>query len=191
MDNGLIQNKQQLDILLTKAADGDRTAWADLYTGTKKPLYLFALSVLRNETQAEDALQDTFLRIMASVKTYRAGSNPSAWLFTVARNVCMDALARRGHSMGSDALDTLPAAEATEERITGALDAVGCLQVLTGTEREIILLAVFGGFKQTEIARLLGYNYIKVRSSYGYAVKKLRKFYDGKGVVFNAEKRSI
>ena len=46
---------------------------------------------------------------------------------------------------------------------------------LSETEREIISLYLFGGLKQTDIARIMGMPYIKVRSLYGYALKKLRK----------------
>ena len=57
------------------------------------------------------------------------------------------------------------------------IEVTEALKTLLPQEREIVSLFVFGGLKQTEIAEIMNLSYMKVRSKYGYAMKKLKKYY--------------
>jgi DNA-directed RNA polymerase specialized sigma24 family protein len=65
---------------------------------------------------------------------------------------------------------------------------LAALQILTKQEREIVSLYVYAGFSQVEIAKELQIPYVKVRSQYGYAIKKLRAYYE-KNEVYNHERK--
>lgn len=169
------QTSIDLDRCISKISRNDQFALEELYREYKNPIYRFSLMTLGDSGLAEDAMQSTFLKIMSSAGTYKLGTNANAWIFSIARNTCIDIIKKK-----------LPvSADETEmERLNDSFtmdDAVESIAVkeavakLSETEREIISLYLFGGLKQTDIARIMGMPYIKVRSLYGYALKKLRK----------------
>ena len=61
------------------------------------------------------------------------------------------------------------------DSLTDSIAVKEALSKLNSTEREIVSLYAFAGLKQTEIAKVMKMPYVKVRSVYGYAIKKLRK----------------
>ena len=167
-----------LDRCISKIAHDDSFALEELYREFCDPIYRFALMNVRDHSIAEDIVQTTFLRIMAGAGTYRLGTNAKAWIFSVARNACKDLYKRKIPVVEYPYEETL-ADESSIDDLTDSItvrDAVAKLSIL---EREILSLYVFGGLKQPEIARILGLSYIKVRSKYNYALKKLRKELEG------------
>lgn len=167
------------DVCIRKISQQDQFALEELYREQRDPIYRFALILLHDQSLAEDAMQSTFLRIMASAGTYRLGSNPRAWIFSIARNVCTDIR----KSKIPVAEDSVLNAVADDFLIDDLADSISVRQAvarLTAEQREIISLYIFGGLKQTEIAKVLNLPYIRVRSQYGYAIRKLRKELSGK-----------
>ena len=79
-----------LDLCISKIARQDRFALEELYREYARPVYRFSLMTLQDPSLAEDAMQDTFLRIMAYSGTYKMGSNARAWIFAIAKNACTD-----------------------------------------------------------------------------------------------------
>ena len=68
--------------LLLKIAKGDQEAFRQLYQNTDKTMYSFILSVVRNPQDAEEIMQETYLRIWTSAGSYQAQGKPLAWMFT-------------------------------------------------------------------------------------------------------------
>ena len=86
IDTDSIGDRTQLDFYLQKTACGDRDAFRLLYEALRTPIYRFALSQLHNCHMAEDVMQDTFCNILRYAGSYRPGTNPRAWVFSIARN---------------------------------------------------------------------------------------------------------
>ncbi len=74
---------------------GDRAAFAELVEKYKQPVLNFIYRTLRDETEAEDLAQNVFLQIYKSRSRYRQTAKFSTWLFTIARNLCLNELRRR------------------------------------------------------------------------------------------------
>jgi len=74
---------------------GDRAAFAELVDKYKQPLLNFIYRTLRDEIEAEDVAQTVFLQIYKSRSRYRRTAKFSTWLFTIARNLCLNELRRR------------------------------------------------------------------------------------------------
>jgi len=74
-----------LDALLVHIADSDKEALSVLYHQTKSAVYGFALSILRNQPDAEDVMQDVYVKIYTSAKSYRSEGKPMAWILTIVR----------------------------------------------------------------------------------------------------------
>lgn len=168
------KNEIDLDLCLSKISRGDEFALDELYREMADPVYRFSLMTLRDPTLAEDAMQETFLRIMSYSATYKLGTNARAWMFRIARNACMDVASKKLPVTDDEVLNAVPDDHLiydTTEKIA-LHDAIG---KLTSVEREILSLSIYSGLKQTEIADVMKMPYIKVRSHYKYAIQKLRK----------------
>ena len=74
--------------LLRQVAFGDREAFHQLYLETNRSVYSFILSILKNPQDAEEVLQETYLKIWTSARSYKPQGKPLAWMFTIARNLC-------------------------------------------------------------------------------------------------------
>ena len=80
------------DSLIEKISHGDTDAFRDLYESASKSVYGFALSILKNRFDAEDVLQDTFLRVYANASGYKAKGKPMAWILRITRNLALTRL---------------------------------------------------------------------------------------------------
>ena len=167
-------NEFDYNTCLIRISVKDNEALAALYREMKDPIYRYALLMLHDHSSAEDALQITFLKIMANADSYRPGVTAKAWIYTIVRNTCLDIIRQRMPVVDDEYLATFRDDGVIEE-LTDSIAVRDALIKLTPTEREVISLYAFGGLRQTEIAKVTGMPYIKVRSVYGYAVKKLRK----------------
>jgi RNA polymerase sigma-70 factor (ECF subfamily) len=81
--------------LMLRAKRGDRTAFAELVEKYKQPVMNFVFRPLRDEIEAEDLAQNVFLQAWKSRSRYRQTAKFSTWLFTIARNLCLNEIRRR------------------------------------------------------------------------------------------------
>lgn len=170
--------KAELDLCIKRLAEKDKDYLSKLYHEMNKPIFLFALSIVKDYALAEDVSQETFIRIMAYAHTYRLGTNPMAWIFKISRNVINDALKKSKHETSLDMESLIAAIDMTGEQDEPYhIESLEALEILDPIEREIVSLYVYSGLKQTEIAKVLGLPYLKVRAKYGYAIAKLKKYY--------------
>src|SRR5918995_437980 len=81
--------------VLTAARAGDEAAFSKLVDRYRRELQLHCYRMLGSLEDAEDAVQETFLRAWRKRETFRGDSSFRAWLYGIATNACLDALARR------------------------------------------------------------------------------------------------
>jgi len=164
-------SNKTLETLLESIADGRTDALAELYRKTDKSIYAYALSILKNAYDAEDVMQNTYIRIFSSATGYRADGKPMAWILTIVRNLCLNIL--------KDNKKTLPLTEADYIRSdTSADDRLilsACMELLDDEERQIVVLHAVAGFKHREISQYLSMNLATVLSKYHRAVKKMKR----------------
>ena len=165
----------ELDRLLLRTGQGDREAFARLYSLTRGAVYALALSLLGDGHEAQDVAQDTFVRVWERAPNYRSQGAPMAWLLTVARNLARSRLRQSGRqiTLDEEAWNAIPAAapEVTPEDRAVLQEA---LARLGAEEREIVLLHAVTGLKHREIAQLLELPLSTVLSKYHRGLKKLR-----------------
>ena len=114
-------------------------------------LYRLCLVMLRNTADAEDAVQETYIKYMLSSPPFNDDEHEKAWLITVAANKCRDMLRfRKRHAADSDDILRDRAAE-TESR--GVLEA---LLEVPEKYRIVLTLHYIEGYKVDEIAKMLG-----------------------------------
>jgi RNA polymerase sigma-70 factor (ECF subfamily) len=81
--------------LMLRVKRGDRAAFVALVEKYKQPLQNFIHRTLRDETEAEDLAQNVFLQVYKSRDRYERTAKFSTWLFTIARNLCLNEIRRR------------------------------------------------------------------------------------------------
>jgi len=130
-----------------------------LFDEHRRGLYGFALATVRDATQAEDLVQETFLRLVRELAAGHRPSNPSAWLFRVCANLVSSDARRRGtlghllvQLVPHDAVDS--AEDETMRRVEWQALRRG-LQALTPEARVAVLLAA-DGHPGREVATLIG-----------------------------------
>lgn len=82
-------------VLMLRVKRGDRAAFAELVGKYRQPLFNFIFRTLRDETETEDVAQNVFLQVYKSRARYRRTARFSTWLFTIARNLCLNEIRRR------------------------------------------------------------------------------------------------
>ncbi len=93
-----------IEDMILRTGLGDRAAFSALYDATSAKLFGACLRILNNRAEAEDALQDVFVKIWKSAVSFRITSySPMTWLITIARNQAIDRLrARRAPTRNID-----------------------------------------------------------------------------------------
>lgn len=170
----------ELEKCIKSLAEGDTDAMGPLYELTKTSVYAYSLSLLKNSSEAEDAMHDCYIRINSSANRYKPDGKPMAWIMTVAKNICLSRLR-----------ELKKRAELTEEDwhsmlrtddIQTNLHVAEMLEMLSDTERQIVLMHTIAGFKHREIAKHMKLPLATVITKHTRALKKLRKYYrEGEG----------
>src|SRR5580658_293721 len=83
------------EALMTRFQKGDRGAFAVLVRRHQLALYNFALRHLRSPSAAEEVVQDAFMRVVQNASDFRQTSRFTAWVYTIARNLCIDMLRKK------------------------------------------------------------------------------------------------
>src|SRR6185503_4209402 len=81
--------------LMLRVKQGDRAAFTELVEKYKQPVMNLAYRTLRDATEAEDLAQNVFVQVYKSAVRYKSTAKFSTWLFTIARNLCLNEIRRR------------------------------------------------------------------------------------------------
>ncbi|MFD1676382.1 RNA polymerase sigma factor [Alicyclobacillus fodiniaquatilis] len=173
MDEALDEN---LDQSLLRIRQGDVEALHTLYTILRVPVYSVALSIVRNHALADEVLQETFVRVYDRVERYHSGSNPKAWVISIARNIALDlwrsSKFRNEKHVDFDTVSPHPNYTG-ETAIVQRITITEVLSQLDDVEREIVVLHVVAGFKHAEISKEFDIPEGTVRWKYRQALKRL------------------
>lgn len=159
--------------LLQRIAIRDETALAELYDRHSRLAYSLIIRILGSASDAEEVLQETFLRVWTRVETYDAVlGSPAAWLIRIARNRAIDRLrARRIREnisvepagQGEDGAPRAawePRTGDTPETVLAGRATAGAVQTalaaLSPTQRVLIEAAFFEGYTHSELAARFG-----------------------------------
>lgn len=160
------------DALIRRIADGDMDALRTLYDHVRGGVFGLALSIVKNTHDADDILQETFLKIYAHAGEYKPQGKPLAWVFTIARHLALDKLRQSSRTQPLDsglAVDGQAITDADDRLLLEAL-----LGTLPDEEKQILILHAVSGMKHREIAGVLGLPLGTVLSKYHRAVKRLK-----------------
>lgn len=143
--------------LVDAARTGDREAFAVLYHRFKSDVWNLAYLTMRSRHEAEDCVQETFVRALRALRKTPEISSVRAWLLTICRNVCLDRIrATRRHGVAS--LDDGVSAEPVAPGFDGDLhiDFYRALHELPEMDRRAFVLVDVLGCRSHEAASILG-----------------------------------
>lgn len=175
MNRVIEMTDENIELCIHSVAFGDMAALKQLYEGLQAPVYRFALSIVQEEALAEDAVQETFMRLRANAESYKAKGKPKAWIFTIARHCAITELRRETKEDSLEEKEPDCGDCGIEEQALSDQTVFGLLNLLREDERVIVAYHIYGGLKHGEIARAMGLPYEQVRWKYAYALKKLKK----------------
>jgi RNA polymerase sigma-70 factor (TIGR02960 family) len=171
------------EVHVGELADVDQTGFAELAERHRRELHVHCYRMLGSFQDAEDAVQETFLKAWRARATYEGRSTFRAWLYRIATNACLDLLAKRRPEPASGGevrwlqpypdslLDELPAADADEPealamaRETIELAYVVAVQHLAPRPRAVLVLRDVLGWPAKDVADLLGDSVNSVNSA--------------------------
>ena len=158
--------------LMLRVKRGDEAAFAELVDKYKQPVMNLVCRMVRDATEAEDIAQNVFVQVYKSAYRYEAAAKFSTWLFTIARNLCLNELRRRSRHP-ADSLDSsqsdseeLPARQFEDVKTRLPTDAMlhgelelkieQALAELPETQRTAIVLCRRDDLSYEDIAEILG-----------------------------------
>ena len=152
----------------------------ELY-GTR--VFHLALSMLRNQTQAEDMAQDILLKIWKGLPGYHGGASLSTWIYAIARNTCLTELKKRAArpSVSLDepefksASEALPALQCNDRESGLETDIEYLLEQLPEKYRQVLTLFYLEEKSYDEVSALLGLPLGTVKTFLFRAKKQLLK----------------
>jgi RNA polymerase sigma-70 factor, ECF subfamily len=118
---GPVAQEDELDSLVEQAQAGDQAALAELLTGLRPRAMAAAMRVLRNSDDAEDAVQEAFVKIWRSFRRFEGRSSFATWVHRIVMNASLDLLRRNGvrcenHAHADDQAETAREIEPSSER---------------------------------------------------------------------------
>ncbi len=172
--------------LMRLAKNGDKEAFENIYELYFVPIYRFIFFQVKNKEQAEDLTQTTFLKVFEKISVFQNKSDsPASYFFMVARNLVIDFWRKKkevilnGEKNNTESFFEKQKSEEKnpEEQILkkeANLSIRERLEILTESEREMIVMKFINDLSNREIAKLTGKKEDAIRQAQSRAFRKLR-----------------
>ena len=152
--------------MITEDARNTEPSFRDSALQYLDGLYGYAMTLTRNQAEAEDLVQETYLRAMSAFERLRPGSNVKSWLFTILRNIRFNQIRdsrNKPHSAERDGPGSTPEIEDKSSKDPFSLcltkikqaDVRKAIENLPAAYREVIVLREFEQLSYGEIAQVL------------------------------------
>jgi RNA polymerase sigma-70 factor (ECF subfamily) len=180
----LMPQNSNLEMLMARYQEGDLAAATALIDRISPQLHRFFVAQSASRADADDLLQDTWLRIHRVRHTYRPGEPVLPWFYGIARHVRVDHYRKAIRTSARErGLEEMPKAAATVPRENNqAQDLEALLAPLSQSQREVIEMLKVAGMSLEEVARATSSTVGSVKQKAHRAYKKLRKQMSGMGL---------
>jgi RNA polymerase sigma-70 factor (ECF subfamily) len=181
------------EALMIRYQRGERAAFSTLVRRHQTPLYNFALRQLRVPQQAEDVVQEAFVRVVQNATEFKHEARFTTWIYTITRNLCIDQMRksalRRHPSLdearpGSDGEGPTLGEQTADSRASVEREATGtelkeriarAVETLPDEQREVFLMREVSNLPFKEIADIVGVPENTVKSRMRYALERLQQ----------------
>lgn len=177
--------------LIKKAKSGDEGSFESLILGCQNKAFNIAIRYLKNEEDALDALQESFIKIFRHLHTFKEDSRFDTWVYRIVVNTCNDMLRKNSNQKITDSLfksedeketmieipDLTGAPEEVLEKKEKSAHVLSCLEKLNTDQKEIIVLRDVHGFSYEEISEILNCSLGTVKSRINRSRLRLREIF--------------
>lgn len=165
--------------LVKRAIKGDEEAFLELMHSYQEALYRTAISYVKNEEDALEAVQEVTYRAYRSIKTVKEPAYFKTWLIRIMMNYCLDVLKRSNREIVEESLINRTG---VSEDFT-YMEVEEALLTLSDYERELLHLKYFEGVKIKDIAVMWNTPEGTIKTRLHKALRALRNNFDEKGDV--------
>ena len=181
--------------LLQRYINGDENALAFLLKKNQRKIFSFIMMRVKDRALAEDIFQDTFFKVIDSLKSGRYNEEGKflPWVMMIANNLCMDHFRRNKRmptivdSDGKDILNVLRFADESREdkvmREQTVKQIKDMVELLPADQKEVLILRHYADLSFKEIAEMTGTNINTALGRMRYALLNLRKMIGEKAIV--------
>jgi RNA polymerase sigma factor (sigma-70 family) len=176
-------------LLIQKAKKGDEKSFESLILGCQNKAYNIALRYLKNEEDALDALQESFIKIFRHLNSFKEDSRFDTWVYRIVVNTCNDMLRKNSNQKITDSIfkaeddketiieipDSTSSPEEVYDKKEKSVYILNCLEKLNRDQKEIIVLRDVQGFSYEEISAILECSVGTVKSRINRSRLKLRE----------------
>jgi len=179
--------------LTRRAVGGDDRAFAAIFRRYHQPLYRFCLAIVGNPEDAQDALQNTMIKVLRALPGEERQIELKPWLYRIAHNEAIDLLRRRRETSQLDVEQVAPGYglsedAATRERLRGLL---ADLRELPDRQRDVLVMREMSGLDFEEIGVALETTGAVARQTLYEARQSLRQMEEGREMSCDAVTRAL
>jgi len=173
--------------LIESYFNGDENAFAEIVNRYFKSIYNFSFRLVGNTKDAEDITQDVFVKVWKNIKKFDTSKNLKTWIFTIARNTCVDYLRKKkdipisffdteegGNYMEDTLQDEGILADKAFDVFKDKKAVEKALNKISIIQREVITLKYVNEMSLTEVSEILNLSRETVKSHHRRALLKLR-----------------
>lgn len=168
---------KELNALVKELQRGNMDYFDSIYYETKNIVYYTILTIVKDSSLSEDLMQDTYLKALEKIHSFKPRYSFTSWIVVIARNLAINEYNKRKRELSFD--------PNIDEYIFGRSESLSekqlivkeLIEKLNPIEREIVLLHVIGDLKHREIASIIKKPLGTVTWMYNEALKKLRNEY--------------
>ena len=164
-------HKSEINNLMKDVQRQDEVAFENLFNETKKGVFSFLYTYVKDYYLAEDLVQETFIKVKLNAQNYKLGTNASAWILQIAKNTAIDFLRKEKKTVNIEEVVINQGEPDFDEKLVlhNALN-----NNLSDNERQIVLLHIVYGYKHREISKILGIPVGTVLWKYNMSLKRLK-----------------
>ena len=168
--------------LVARFRAGDRRAFDRIVERYQRPLFYLALRYIKNDADAADLTQRTFVRVFKSIEGFRGSSSFRTWIYRITINLCLNHIRdhRREHvaEIRDDALTTAPLGATRIIREDEAQELRAAIEELPPKQRMVLELRIYDELSFREVAALAKCSENAAKVNFHHAVKRLREIID-------------
>lgn len=166
------------EALLERVRAGEPRAFDELVRHYQRPVFYLALRYVKNEADAADIAQRTFVRVMRGVARFRGASTLRTWIYRIAINLALNHLrdSKRRRTIDPDdaALTTEPIGLADLVRDERAGRMRAAIEQLPPKQKMVLELRIYDELPFREVGELVGCSENAAKVNFHHAVKRLR-----------------
>jgi RNA polymerase sigma-70 factor, ECF subfamily len=172
--NSEYQTVETLEHAIAQVKRGDKEAYTLIIYRFQKQIYLYCYYLLGSKEEAEDAVQDIFIKGFQRIHLFEPQVSFSAWIYKIAYNHCLDILNRR--SRRRKILSLLKRDQIIDQELPYEDLIYQLLDKLSAEERHILLLRAVEEYSFDEISEIMDLKPSTIRKKYERLRKKLLRY---------------